>query len=73
MKIGLEMFTERLKYLRSERGLKQLDMADFLGCTVRNYQRMESGELNIPITTLIALADYFDVTADYLLGRSEER
>ena len=47
-------------------------MAALLGCTVSNYQKMEYGQVNIPITTLMALADYFGVTTDYLLGRSEE-
>jgi len=41
--------------------------------TLRNYQRIEHGEINIPSLTLCALADYFGVTTDYLLGRSQER
>ncbi len=73
MKKGLEAFAARLKELRNEKGLKQSDMGDFLGCTARNYQRLEHGEINVPATTLMALADYFGVTTDYLLGRSEER
>ena len=56
-----------------EKGLKQSEMGDFLGCSLRNYHRLEHGEINVPATTLMILADYFDVTTDYLLGRSEER
>lgn len=65
-------FAARLKALRRERKQTQKDMAALLGCTVSNYQKMEYGQVNIPITTLMALADYFGVTTDYLLGRSEE-
>lgn len=44
-----------------------------LECTVQHYQRIEYGKVNLPSTTLIFLADYFGVTTDYLLGRTEER
>ena len=47
-------------------------MGELLGCTVSNYQKIEYGEVNIPITSLMFLADYFGVTTDYLLGRSED-
>ena len=73
MKNGLEIFSDRLKKLRNEKGLKQSEMGDLLGCTERNYQRIEYGQINVPATTLMALAYYFDVTTDYLLGRSDER
>ena len=73
VKKGFEKFSERLRTLREEKGIKQAEMADVLGCTSRNYQRIEYGESNVPATTLMILADYFGVTTDYLLGRSEER
>ena len=44
-------------------------MAELLNCTEQHYQRMEYGKVNLPATTVIFLADYFGVTADYLLGR----
>ena len=62
-----KVFGERLRELRSERGVKQREMAELLRMTLRNYQRMESGEINVP------MADYFEVSTDYLLGRSGER
>ena len=49
----------RLKELRKERKLKQKEMARFLECTDRNYQKMEYGEINVPGLTLIKLADFF--------------
>ena len=66
-------FGRRLKELRVEKKIKQKEMAEFLGCTDRNYQKMEYGEINVPGLTLIKLADYFNVSLDYLVGRSEER
>lgn len=69
----LERFGQRLRKLRQERELKQREMAEFLGMTLRNYQRMEHGEINIPTLTLCTLADYFGVTTEYLLGRSDQR
>ena len=67
------VFGHRMKTLRKERKLKQVELADILGYTIRQYQRMEYGEINVPSLTPIKLADYFGVTTDYLLGRSEER
>jgi transcriptional regulator with XRE-family HTH domain len=60
---------ERLKPLRKEKGITQKQMAELLDCTEQHYQRMEYGKVNLPATTVIFLADYFGVTADYLLGR----
>ncbi|WP_277102562.1 helix-turn-helix transcriptional regulator [Clostridium phoceensis] len=48
-------------------------MARFLECTDRNYQKMEYGEINVPGLTLIKLADFFQVSLDYLVGRSDDR
>ena len=66
-------FGQRLRELRKEKGLKQTEMAQFLGCTDRNYQKMEYGEINIPALTLIKLSDFFEVTLDYLVGRTDQR
>lgn len=65
----MELFGQRLRQLRLEKGKTQVEMADLLGCTDRNYQKMEYGEINVPGLTLIRLADYFDVSLDYLVGR----
>ena len=55
-----------------EKKMKQREMAELLDCTVQHYQRIEYGKVNVPATTVIFLADYFGVTADYLLGRTGE-
>ncbi len=70
----LKILGERLKLLRKERKrLRQVDVAELLGITQAHYQRIEKGKINISALTLCALADYFGVSVDYLLGRSEER
>lgn len=63
---------QRLTALRKEKGLKQSDMATHMGISTRNYQRYEYGQVNVPATTLNFFADFFGVSADYLLGREEE-
>ena len=68
-----EIMGERLCLLRKEKKLRQVDMADFLHITQTHYQRVEKGRINIPTLTLCALADYFGVTTEYLLGRSDRR
>ena len=69
MEIILPSFAERLKPLRKSKKMTQVGMAKLLGCTDRHYQKIEYGQINVPATTVIFLADYFGVTADYLLGR----
>lgn len=69
----LQILGERLRGLRKERGLRQLDMAEVLHVTDVHYRRIEAGKVNIPTLTLCALADHFGVTTDYLLGRSDSR
>ena len=69
----MPVFGQRIKELRQEKRLKQKEMADFLGCTDRNYQKMEYGDINVPALTLMKLADFFDVSLDYLVGRTGRR
>jgi len=70
----LKILGERLRLLRKERKrLRQADMAEMLGITQAHYQRIEKGKINISTLTLCTLADYFGVSIDYLVGRSEER
>jgi len=73
MEVKLETFSLRLKALRKEKKVKQTEMAVYLGCTDRHYQKIEYGQVNVPATTLIALAQYFHVSTDYLLGLRDER
>lgn len=65
-------FHERLKELRSLRGLTQKDVADSVGMAQMAYQRYEYGTREPAYQKLLALADYFDVSLDYLVGRSDD-
>ena len=72
-KAELLKFSIRLKELRKERNLTQTKMSELLGCAASHYQKIEYGQINIPTISLMFLADYFGVTTDYLLGRSDRR
>ena len=66
-------FSERIKELRKERGLKQRELADICGRTLRGYQQYEYGEGYPEVPGLIFLTEYFDVSLDYLIGRTDKR
>ncbi|MCH5193264.1 MAG: helix-turn-helix transcriptional regulator [Oscillospiraceae bacterium] len=59
----------KLKELRSIKGVTQEQIAEKLYCTFQTYSKYENGHRNPPLETLVQLADYFDVTTDYILGR----
>lgn len=63
--------SERLIQLKNERKLLQKDIAKDNGLALRTYQYYESGEREPSSSVLIALADYFNVSLDYLTGRSD--
>ena len=63
---------ERLKKLRIDRGITQKEMAEILEMTVTGYQYYEHGKREISVKALTALADYFNVSTDYLLGRTDD-
>ena len=61
----------RLKELRKARGISQLKLAMDLNTNQNTISRYEAGEREPGIAELIALADYFDVSVDYLLERTD--
>ena len=65
-------FQERLKFLRTAQRISQKEMGEYLGISTRAYQYYESGERYPDFEGLLALADYFQVSIDYLVGRSDE-
>ena len=71
--VKLPRFSARLKELRKEKGCRQVEMAELLELTETHYQRVEYGLINVSATTLETLADYFEVSTDYLLGRTDVR
>jgi len=68
----MPIFNERLKQLRIDRHFIQKDLADHLGISVRAYQHYETGTRYPDFLGLQKIADYFDVSMDYLLGRSDD-
>ncbi len=67
------MFGERLKKLRRERKVPQKELAEYLGISIRGYQFYESEDNEPNVKTLIALADFYQVSIDYLVGRTDEK
>ena len=63
------MLFQRLEDLRVDHDLTQQDVADILGCKREVYRRYEKGTRTIPIDFLIKLADYYNVSIDYIVGR----
>ena len=63
--------SERLIELKTSRKLLQKDIADNIGVPLRTYQRYEYGEREPNVSILISLADYFNVSLDYLVGRTD--
>jgi transcriptional regulator with XRE-family HTH domain len=70
---NLATFQERLIGLRIEKGLLQKDCAKGCGMSVRGYQFYESGDREPSATSLVSISRFFNVSVDYLLGRSEVR
>jgi len=68
----MNTFCSRLKSLRTSKRKYQKDMALFLGISLRAYQLYESGDGYPSVPGLISLADYFNVSLDYLVGRSDD-
>ena len=62
-----------IRDLREDRDLRQADVAIVIGTTQQHYSRCEKGESEFSVRAIGALADFYQVSADYLLGRTECR
>ena len=71
MEVKMKILAQNLKKLRDEKDLTQKEMAAIIGKTERHYQEIERGKVNVPSLTLIKLADFFNVSLDSLVGRTE--
>lgn len=65
------MYTHRIRDLREDKDLKQKDLAAYLQLHQTTYSDYELGRLNVPISVLHKLADFYHVSVDYLLGRTD--
>ena len=66
----MKSFCEILRELREDRDLKQSDVAALLGTSQQYYSKYETGKYEMPVRYVTALADFYGVSVDYLLGRT---
>lgn len=66
-----KIFQERLRLLRNEKGVSQKQVAENLGITEVGYQNYEVGRRKPNFDIIPAIADFFNVSLDYLFGRSD--
>lgn len=67
------MRLEKLKNIREDADIRQKTLAEYLGVSQNTYSQYENGIISVTPEVLIKLADYFDVSIDYLLGRTNDR
>lgn len=67
-----KVFRERLRYLRQEKGITQKTAAQQLGISLVGYRYYENGTRRPTFEVLPLLADFYNVSTDYLLGRSDD-
>lgn len=63
----------RIRDLREDNDMNQTQIAAYLGMSQTGYSKYETGERDVPTSILIKLADYYDVSVDYILGRTNNK
>ena len=69
----IKTYRERIRDLREDNDLTQAEIAKVLGIKYNVYQRYELGTSKMPIHHLISLAQYYNTSADYILGLTNEK
>lgn len=64
-------YYRRIRDLREDKDLTQSQIGEILACSQRVYSNYERGDIDIPTTTLSKLADFYNVSVDYLLERTD--
>ena len=67
------MMFENIRNLREDNDLRQEQLADLLHIKQTTYSKYELGKINIPIEVFITLADFYDTSIDYLVGRTPKK
>lgn len=67
------MLYKRIRDMREDKDLTQKQMGEILSCSQRVYSNYERGELDIPTEILIKLADFHNVSVDYILNRTDKK
>ncbi len=65
-------YRERMRNLREDRDLTQAEVGKILNKSQQGYNHIEAGRAELKIEDLIKLCDFYNVTADYLIGRTEK-
>ena len=73
IKTVIKLKLERIRDLREDNDLKQKDLALYLSVDQSTYSDYENGRINIPLDMLIKIADYYNVSLDYIAGRSNNK
>lgn len=71
--MSLKSYQQIIRELREDHDLSQSDIAKLLNTTQQMYSRYENGTCEMPIRHLIKLCDFYKVTSDYILGRSDNQ
>lgn len=66
------MFRQRLRQLREKRRISRIVLSELCGLSPDAVRRYERGECEPTLQSLIAIADFFEVSVDYLVGRSDK-
>ena len=67
------MIFPNIRNLREDNDKKQHELADYLNVKQTTYSKYELGKINIPIEVFIKLANYYDVSIDYIVGRTPKK
>ena len=65
-------YYKRIRDLREDKDLTQAQMGKILSCSQRVYSNYERGDIDIPTSTLVKIADFHKVSVDYLLNRTDD-
>lgn len=63
---------KRIRDLREDKDITQAQMGEILSCSQRVYSNYERGDIDIPTATLIKIADFHNVSVDYLMERTDK-
>ena len=64
---------QRIQDLRTDADMSQKQLSEILHISQRSYSHYETGSRNIPVEVLIRLANYYDISVDYLVGRTDKK
>ena len=67
------MTFQRIQDLRTDADMSQKQLSEILHISQRSYSHYETGSRNIPVEMLIRLANYYDISVDYLVGRTDKK